>query len=383
MKELKLAPVENACCPPSASMDSACCTPSANAEPACCPPSAPLNASLSPIKALALFAALISTFLVSDYWLGGKISNALPSMSIHLRDGISFFISHSMGLIALLAAITYLAVFARTFIDAEKVRSKLGKVNSSSAHGLAAAIGVATPLCSCSAVPVFTGFVRSGVPVSQAISFLVASPLVNEVAVVLLATSVGWAIAGLYAATGFALAIASGLLLRRIVNPSWTEVEPKQLLNLVDSNGRHVVPAFGERAHAAWAEATETVKTTFPYILIGVGFGAAIHGWMPTSLVHQIVAWGPVFGVIAAAVIGIPLYSGIATVIPVITALHEKGMPMGTLLAFSMSVTALSLPEALLLKSVMKPKLLVAYFSTVAIGIIAIGIFFNLILGNA
>jgi uncharacterized membrane protein YraQ (UPF0718 family) len=254
------------------------------------------------------------------------------------------------------------------------------KVSSLRGHGVAAGIGMATPFCSCSAVPVFTGFIRGGVPVSQAISFLVASPLVNEIAVIMLATTVGWGIAGAYAGMGFAIAVGAGIALRRYAKPSLTEVSMVKSLNMIDAQGKVIKPSLQKRANAALLEAQETVKTTYIYIIIGVGIGSLIHGWIPTSTVETIASWGPVVGVLAATAIGVPLYSGIATVIPIITALSEKGMPMGTLLAFAMSVTALSLPEAMLLRKVMKPKLLVAYFATVAIGIVAVGIFFNIVL---
>ena len=294
-------------------------------------------------------------------------------------DSISFFISHSIGLLSLLAAITTVAVFLRSFIDAEKVRKHMEKVSSIKGHGIAAGIGMATPFCSCSAVPVFTGFIRGGVPVSQAISFLVASPLVNEIAVIMLATTVGWSIAGAYAAMGFAIAVGAGVALRKFAKPSLTEVTQVKSLNLIDSHGNVVKPSLQKRADAALLEARDTVKTTFVYILIGVGVGSLIHGWVPTSTIETIASWGPVAGVLAATAIGVPLYSGIATVVPIISALSEKGMPMGTLLAFAMSVTALSFPEAMLLRKVMKPKLLTAYFATVSLGIILVGITFNIL----
>ena len=173
---------------------------------------------------------------------------------------------------------------------------------------------------------------------------------------------------------------ASGIALRRFAKPSLTEVSMVKSLNMIDAQGRVIKPSLQKRANAALLEAQETVKTTYIYIIIGVGIGSLIHGWIPTSTVETIASWGPVAGVLAATAIGIPLYSGIATVIPIITALSEKGMPMGTLLAFAMSVTALSLPEAMLLRKVMKPKLLAAYFATVAIGIVGVGIFFNIVL---
>jgi len=348
----------------------------------CCTPSETQDRGWALWQSVGLLLGLIATFLLSNYWFGAFLESRLTGLSNGARDSLSFFISHSIGLLSLLAAITTIAVFIRSFIDAEKVRSHMETVSSWKGHSAAAAIGMATPFCSCSAVPVFTGFIRAGVPVSQAISFLVASPLVNEIAIIMLATSVGWSIAGAYAAMGFAIAVGAGISLRRFAKPSLTEVRQVMSLNLIDSLGNVIKPSLQKRAFAALLEAKETVKTTFVYILIGVGVGSLIHGWVPTSAIQTIASWGPVVGVLAATVIGVPLYSGIATVIPIITALSEKGLPMGTLLAFAMSVTALSFPEALLLRKVMKPKLLAAYFGVVTLGIIFVGIIFNVALGS-
>jgi len=392
-KEIKLIQeVESTCCAPAPAASEACCgTDSASSETccetetssteACCPTSDVTSRQLPLWRSIGTFLGLIAAFVISDYWFGSFLKSRFTGLSSNAADSLAFFISHSIGLLGLLAAITTAAVFIRSFIDADKVRKHMQKVGSIRGNGIAAGIGVATPFCSCSAVPVFTGFIRGGVPVSQAISFLVASPLVNEIAVIMLASTVGWAIAGAYAAMGFAIAVGAGIALRKFAKPSLTEVTQVKSLNIIDSQGNVVKPSAQKRANAALLEARDTVKTTFIFILIGVGVGALIHGWVPNSAIETIASWGPVVGVIAATAIGVPLYSGIATVIPVISALAEKGMPMGTLLAFAMSVTALSFPEALLLRKVMKPKLLAAFFGVVALGIIFVGITFNIVLG--
>lgn len=380
LKEIKVVNQE-ACCTPAAASQEACCQTDVTQNQSCCETSAESTKELSLAGSIFIFIVLVGTFLVSDYWLGSFLRSLFDGLSAKVVDSLSFFISHSIGLLSLLAAISTAAVFIRSYIDADKVRNRMEKVGSIKGHGLAAGIGIATPFCSCSAVPVFTGFVRGGVPVSQAISFLVASPLVNEIAVFMLASTVGWSIAGAYAGMGFAIAIGAGIALRKFAKPSLTEVIQVKSLNILDTQGNVVKPTLQTRANAALLEAQDTVKTTFIFILIGVGVGAAIHSWVPSSAIETIASWGPVAGVLAATAIGIPLYSGIATVIPIITALSEKGMPMGTLLAFAMSVTALSFPEALLLRKVMKPKLLAAYFATVAAGIILVGITLNIVLG--
>jgi uncharacterized membrane protein YraQ (UPF0718 family) len=381
-REIKLIQEpESACCAPAPSAVEACCGAEAAPTEACCPTTDATTKDLPLWLSVGTFLALIASFVISDYWFDSFLKTRFAGLNAKVADSLAFFISHSIGLISLLAAITTAAVFLRSYIDADKVRKHMEKVGSIRGHGIAAGIGVATPFCSCSAVPVFTGFIRGGVPVSQAISFLVASPLVNEIAIIMLASTVGWSIAGAYAGMGFAIAVGAGIALRKFAKPSLTEVTQVKSLNVIDSQGNVIKPSLQKRANAALLEARDTVKTTFVFLLIGVGIGALIHGWVPTSAIETIASWGPVVGVLAATVIGVPLYSGIATVVPIISALSEKGMPMGTLLAFAMSVTALSLPEALLLRKVMKPKLLAAFFGTVSLGIIFVGITFNIVLG--
>jgi uncharacterized membrane protein YraQ (UPF0718 family) len=381
-KEIKLIQEpESACCAPAPAAVEACCGTETAPTEACCSGTDEATKILPLWISVGTFLGLIASFVISDYWFDSFLKSRFAGLGATTADSLAFFISHSIGLLSLLAAITTAAVFLRSYIDADKVRKHMEKVGSIRGHGIAAGIGVATPFCSCSAVPVFTGFIRGGVPVSQAISFLVASPLVNEIAIIMLASTVGWSIAGAYAGMGFAIAVGAGIALRKFAKPSLTEVTQVKSLNVIDSQGNVIKPSLQKRANAALLEARDTVKTTFVFLLIGVGIGALIHGWVPTSAIETIASWGPVVGVLAATVIGVPLYSGIATVIPIISALSEKGMPMGTLLAFAMSVTALSLPEALLLRKVMKPKLLAAFFGTVALGIIFVGITFNIVLG--
>jgi len=381
-KEINLSQEpESACCAPAPAAVEACCGTETASTEACCPTTDATTKDLPLWLSAGTFLGLIASFVISDYWFGSFLKSRFAGLGATTADSLAFFISHSIGLLSLLAAITTAAVFLRSYIDADKVRKHMEKVGSIRGHGIAAGIGVATPFCSCSAVPVFTGFIRGGVPVSQAISFLVASPLVNEIAIIMLASTVGWSIAGAYAGMGFAIAVGAGIALRKFAKPSLTEVTQVKSLNVIDSKGNVIKPSLQKRANAALLEARDTVKTTFVFLLIGVGVGALIRGWVPASAIETIASWGPVVGVLAATVIGVPLYSGIATVVPIISALSEKGMPMGTLLAFAMSVTALSLPEALLLRKVMKPKLLAAFFGTVSLGIIFVGITFNIVLG--
>jgi len=358
---------------------STCCE-----ETQCCDSAVSSHSDKKSSLSVMIIPAFLFAFILGDYLIPGFFKNKVIIQNQRLQDSGIFLLGHSIGLVGLLGLITSVAVFARSFINERKVRDHMSKMNTVTGHGIAAGIGVATPFCSCSAVPVFTGFVRSGVPVSQAISFLVASPLVNEIAVIMLATWAGWAIAGAYAGMGFLIAIIAGIALKNFANPQMTEITPaRKLLTMVNEDGITQKPTIEERMKISVDEAKEIISKTWVYILIGVGAGSLIHGWLPESVMGKLISYGPVVGVLMAVLIGMPLYSGIATVIPVISALAEKGMPMGTLLAFAMAVTGLSLPEVMLLRSVMKRKLLALYFLTVAVGIIFVGIFFNLVFPNA
>ena len=223
VKEIKLIQEpESTCCAPVPAVSEACCETDSTST-ACCPTPEATSRELPLWRSIGIFLGLITSFVISDYWFGSFLKSRFSAFDVKAADSLAFFISHSIGLLSLLAAITTAAVFLRSFIDADKVRKHMEKVGSIRGHGVAAGIGVATPFCSCSAVPVFTGFIRGGVPVSQAISFLVASPLVNEIAVIMLASTVGGAIAGAYAAMGFAIAVGAGILFyaTRIDSSKW------------------------------------------------------------------------------------------------------------------------------------------------------------------
>ena len=220
-KEIRLIQeAESTCCAPAPAAVEACCGAEAAPTEACCPTTDATTKEMPLWKSAGIFLALIAFFIFSDYWLDSFLKSQFAGLNATTADSLAFFISHSIGLLSLLAAITTAAVFLRSYIDADKVRKHMEKVGSIRGHGIAAGIGVATPFCSCSAVPVFTGFIRGGVPVSQAISFLVASPLVNEIAIIMLASTVGWSIAGAYAGMGFAIAVGAGIALRKFAKPS-------------------------------------------------------------------------------------------------------------------------------------------------------------------
>jgi hypothetical protein len=262
----------------------------------------------------------------------------------------------------------------RSFVDAASVRRWIrGKPRWVAQLGAALA-GVATPFCSCSAVPLFMGFVQSGVPLGAALSFLIASPMVNEVALGLLFTLFGWKAGLAYFGTGLAVALAGGALLGRF---DWTgQVEDLA----VEPEGEPLHWTWPERFGFAWGTSLAVLKKVWPWILAGVGAGSFFHAWIPDGSLAPWLQGSGAWSVPLAVAIGVPLYSNAAGVVPLLSALLEKGVPLGTALAFLMATIGLSLPEAVLLRRVMKPRLLAAYFLVVALGIVLAGWILNALL---
>ncbi len=297
-----------------------------------------------------------------------------------LGQSVQFFCYDAVKIALLLTAIIFVVTVLRSFMSVERTRALLGGRREGVGNVLAAGLGVATPFCSCSAVPAFIGFVAAGVPIGVTLSFLIASPLVNEVAVGLLASMFGWRIAALYVAAGLSVAVLAGWTLGRLGVQRW--VEPFVFQTRL--NGEVVDPSLGltfeDRLRLGRQEVASILRKIWPYLLVGIGLGAVIHGWAPEDLFTRYAA-GAALGVPIAVAMGIPLYSNAAGVMPLVQALHDKGLPMGTLLAFMMSVVALSLPEMVLLRRVLKPPLLASFVGVVAAGIIAVGYLFNVVLG--
>jgi uncharacterized membrane protein YraQ (UPF0718 family) len=264
-------------------------------------------------------------------------------------------------------------------LSVERTRALLGGRREGLANLGAAALGIATPFCSCSAVPAFIGFVTAGVPIGVTLSFLIASPLVNEVAVVLLFGMFGWKVALLYTAAGVAVATVAGFVLGRLGAERW--VEPFVFETAVGAGaGEGMRPTMRLRVEMAREEVVKIVRKVLPFLLVGIGLGAAIHGWLPEDFFERYAGPGNPFAVPFAVLIGIPLYSNAAGVLPLVEALYAKGLGMGTLLAFMMAVVALSLPEMILLRRVLKPKLIAAFVGVVATGILLVGYLFNALL---
>ena len=244
---------------------------------------------------------------------------------------------------------------------------------------LAALLGIVTPFCSCSAVPLFIGFVESGIPLGVTFSFLIAAPTINEVAVVMLFGLFGWKVAALYIGSGLVIAITAGMIIGRLRLERFVEDFVWKLqVGQVDSVEER--QRWPERIRNAWGSVREIVGKVWPYILVGIAVGAGIHGYVPGAALASIMGKQAWWSVPAAVIIGVPLYSNAAGIIPIVSALIEKGASLGTVLAFMMAVVGLSLPEAIILRRVLKPQLLGIFIGVVAVAIIITGYLFNLIM---
>lgn len=294
-------------------------------------------------------------------------------------EAVNFFILDTIKVFLLLTVIIYIVSFIRTYLPPEKIRNILSHKNKFVSHILASLFGIITPFCSCSAVPLFLGFVEAGVPLGVTFSFLVSSPMINEVALVLLLGMFGWKIALIYVLSGLVIAIFSGLvigslnvenLLADFINKNRISPSTMPLLQMTAK----------ERRDFSWRYTKDIVKKVWLYIIIGIGLGAWIHGYVPVDFLTQYAGADKWYAVPLVTMIGIPLYSNAAGIIPLVSALTEKGVSLGTTLAFMMSVTALSLPEFMILKKVMKVRLIVIFASVVGAGIIFTGYMFNFIL---
>jgi uncharacterized membrane protein YraQ (UPF0718 family) len=295
-------------------------------------------------------------------------------------DAIHFFCYDTTKILLLLAGITFVARLLRSFLSIERTRALLGGKREGLGNVAAAGLGVATPFCSCSAVPAFIGFVAAGVPLGITLSFLIASPMVNEVAVVLLYGMFGFKIAALYIGSGLLIAIAAGAVLGRMRLERYIEPFVLEAASAAAPGVSEAKPSWTERFELGRDEVKMIVGKAWPYLLAGIALGAVIHGWMPTDFFARHAEASNPLAVPFAVLLGVPLYSNAAGILPLIAALHAKGLAMGTLLAFMMSVVALSLPEMILLRRVLRPQLLAAFIAVVTGGILATGFLFNAIL---
>ncbi|MFH1470269.1 MAG: permease [Candidatus Micrarchaeota archaeon] len=293
-----------------------------------------------------------------------------------LGEAANFFVYDVLKVFILLTLMVFLVSYLRTYITPPKIKKWLGGRKEGLGNVLAALLGVPTPFCSCSAVPLFIGFVEAGVPLGITFSFLISSPMVNEIAIALLFGLVGWEITALYIASGLSVAIIGGVIIGRLGLEREVEDFVYDIRSRELKEGKMIFP---QRIQFAKDQTHDIVAKVGPYIVLGIGVGAFIHGYVPTDFLADIAGSNNLFAVPVAVVIGIPLYSNAAGTIPIIEALMSKGMALGTALAFMMSVTALSLPEMIILRKVLKPKLIAVFIGVLFVSFVLTGILFNLL----
>ena len=290
---------------------------------------------------------------------------SLPEGS-HLGEALAFFFYDVPKIILLLGGMIFLITLLRSFFSPEQTRAWLGGKREGVGNALAALLGVITPFCSCSAVPLFIGFVESGIPLGVTFSFLTATPVVNEIALVMLFGLFGWKVAGLYLVSGLLIAVLAGVLIGRLNMERYVEDFVWQVkAGQIDTP--NYKPSWTERFQIAWESTKEIVGKVWLYVVIGIAIGAGIHGYVPESALAGILGKDAWWSVPVGVLLGIPLYSNAAGIIPVVHALMEKGAALGTALAFMMSVVALSLPELIILRRVLKPQLIALFITILAI----------------
>ena len=293
----------------------------------------------------------------------------------HLAAAVHFLVFEAPKVLLLLTMVVFVMGVVRSYFSKERTRRMLAGSRALVGNVLGALLGVATPFCSCSAVPLFIGFVTSGVPLGVTFSFLIASPMINEVALVLLFAMFGWQVAALYAATGLVIAILAGWILGRLQLEKW--VEPWVCETKASAMVVVECRTWCERVQCGRAALCDIVGKVWLYVLLGVAVGAGIHGYLPQDFLVSFMGRDAWWCVPLAVLLGVPMYSNAAGVIPIMTALLGKGAALGTVLAFMMAVIGLSLPEAIILRKVLKLKLLLTYFGIVALGIMIVGYVLN------
>ncbi len=294
-----------------------------------------------------------------------------------LGEALDFFFYDTAKVFLLLIVIIFGVAIIRSFFPPEKSRRLLAHRREYVGNLLAALLGIVTPFCSCSAVPMFIGFIESGLPLGVTFSFLISSPTVNEVALVMLWGLFGWKIALLYTATGVIIAFIAGIAIGKLKLEHLVE---EYVYQIKMGEGVEIVPTWRERLVDARDYTKNILAKVWLFVIIGIGIGAVIHGYVPMDYVLKVAGPGNPLAVPIAVLIGIPLYSNAAGTIPIIQALVEKGMPMGTALAFMMSIVAISTPEMIILRKVIKPKLIAVFAGVVAVAIIIVGYLFNAVL---
>lgn len=327
----------------------------------------------------AAAAWLVAWFAAAPFatWFAFDLLGLQPGS--HLGEAVAFFVYDVPKVLLLLLGIITVVTLIRGFFPPEKVRGALvGRGELVGTVG-AAGLGIVTPFCSCSAVPLFIGFIEAGVPLGVTFAFLISSPMVNEIALVLLWGLFGPGIALVYMAAGLGVAIVGGLLIGRLRMERYVE-DYVWALQGAGGQSIEIRLTWEERVRDAWAYTKDLVRRILPYVMVGIGIGAFIHGYVPTDLVVAIGGPGNPLAVPLVVLLAIPLYSNAAGTIPIVQALLGKGMALGTTLAFMMAITAISLPEFVILKRVIKPPLIATFAAIVTIGILLVGYLFNVLI---
>ena len=327
------------------------------------------------VAAAAWIAAYLALLPVAA-WLAARLPLAPAS---HFRDAVQFFLYDTPKVLLLLGGVVFVMGMVNSYFTPERTRALLAGRAGGFGNVLAALLGVVTPFCSCSAVPLFLGFVQAGVPLGITFSFLISAPMVNEVALALLLGLFGWKIAALYLGLGLAVAIVSGWVIGRLKLEAWLEDWVREMPRTQATVGSDAT-TLAERVQAGFAAVREIVGRVWPYVVAGIAVGAAIHGYVPEDFMASLMGREAWWSVPAAVLVGVPMYANAAGIIPVVEALLAKGAALGTVLAFMMSVIALSLPEMIILRRVLKLRLIAVFAGVVATGILLVGYVFNAVL---
>lgn len=320
--------------------------------------------------------------LLGMKWLNDLIGSFLSAcgldISSRIGSSVQFFVYDTVKISVLLVTLIFIISYIQTYFPPERTKQILSRYNGILGNTVAALLGTVTPFCSCSSIPIFIGFTNAGLPLGMTFSFLISSPLVDLGSLVLLMSVFGWKIAVAYVIVGLVIAVIGGTVIGKLKLEK--ELEPKLFGKAEALNNEHY-SSRSKRCKFALSEAWETWKYVIKFILIGVAIGAIIHNWLPQSFIENVLGDKNPFSVIIASVIGIPMYADIFGTIPIAEALYFKGVGIGTVLSFMMSVTALSLPSMIMLRKVVKPKLLAVFIGIVTVGIIVMGYLFNILGG--
>jgi uncharacterized membrane protein YraQ (UPF0718 family) len=310
-------------------------------------------------------------------WLNDLVGQGVAAIGLdpgsRVGGSVQFFVYDVIKIFLLLSVLIFAISYVQSHFPPERTRAMLGGRSGLGANTLAALLGTLTPFCSCSSIPLFIGFTAAGLPLAVTFSFLISSPLVDLASVILLASIFSWPIALAYVAVGLVVAILGGTLIGRL----GLEDQVASFVRTVPVSGEVVIMSRSERLAYARDQVVEIVHRVWPYVLIGVGIGAAIHNWVPVNVISALLGQDKWWSVPVAVLVGIPMYADIFGTLPIAEALVGKGVGLGTVLAFMMAVTALSLPSLILLKRVVKMPLLATFTAVVTVGILTIGLVFN------